>query len=108
MKTDKLIDALVADGAPRGRPLRSALAAALLAGGVASLALFFAALGARADLDRALGTWRFELKVGLVLLALAIAFSLCITVSRPVMPSGHPVRRLLLLAALAILAIAIE
>lgn len=107
MKTDKLIDALVADDAPRGRPLRSALAAALFAGGLASLVLFLAALGVRADIDRALGTWRFELKVGLVMLALALAFSLCIAVSRPVMPS-HPGRRLLPLAALAILAIAIE
>ncbi len=107
MKTDKLIDALVADDAPRGRPLRSALAAALFAGGLTSFVLFLAALGVRADIDRALGTWRFELKVGLVLLALALAFSLCIAVSRPVMPS-HPGRRLLPLAALAILAIAIE
>lgn len=107
MKTDKLIDALVADDAPRGRPLRSALAAALLAGGLASLVLFLAALGVRVDIERALGTWRFELKVGLVLLALALAFSLCIAVSRPVVPS-HPGRRLLPLAALAILAISVE
>lgn len=107
MKTDQLIDALVADDAPRGRPLRWVLAAALLAGGLASFIVFLAALGVRADLGSALGTWRFELKVGLVLLALALAFSLCIAVSRPVMPS-HPGRRLLPLAALALGAIAIE
>lgn len=107
MKTDQLIDALVADDTPRGRPLRWSLAAALLAGGLASLVIFLAALGVRVDIDRALGTWRFEVKVGMVLLALALAFSLCISLSRPVMPS-HPGRRLLPLAALAILAIAIE
>lgn len=107
MKTDNLIDALVADRMPRGRPLRWALAAALLLGGLVSLAFFFATLGIRADIAPALGTWRFELKVGLVLLALGLAFSLCIALSRPVAPA-HPGRRLLPLAALAVLAVAIE
>ena len=86
MKTDNLIDALVADRPPRGRPLRWALVAALLAGGLVSLVLFFATLGVRADIGPALATWRFELKVGLVLLALGLAFSLCIALSRPVAP----------------------
>ena len=107
MKTDNLIDALVADRPPRGRPLRWALVAALLAGGLVSLVLFFATLGVRADIGPALATWRFELKVGLVLLALGLAFSLCIALSRPVAPT-HPGRRLLPLATLAVLAIATE
>ena len=107
MKTDNLIDTLVADHTPRGRPLRWLLVAALLAGGLVSLVLFFAALGVRADIEPALGTWRFDLKVGLVLLTLGLAFSLCIALSRPVMPA-HPGRRLLPLAALAVLAVAIE
>ena len=107
MKTDKLIDALVADHTPRGKPLHWTLAAALLAGGLVSLAFFLAALGVRDDIGPALGTWRFELKVGLVLLALGLAFSLCLALSRPVAPV-QPGRRLLPLAALAILAVAIE
>jgi hypothetical protein len=107
MKTEKLIDALVADRATPAKPMRWALAAALLAGGLVSLALFLASLSVRADIQPALGTWRFELKVGLVLLALGLAFSLCIALSRPVMPA-HPGRRLLPLAALAALAVAIE
>jgi hypothetical protein len=107
MKTDRLIDALVADGTPRGRPMRWTLAAALLVGGLVSLVLFLATLGVRTDIGPALGTWRFELKVGLVLLALGLAFSLCLALWRPVMPA-HPGRRLLPLAALAVLAIAIE
>jgi hypothetical protein len=107
MKTQKLIDALVADRATPAKPMRWALAAALLAGGLVSLALFLASLGVRADIEPALGTWRFELKVGLVLLALGLAFSLCIVLSRPVAPT-HPGRRLLPLAALAALAVAIE
>ncbi len=107
MKTDKLIDALVADRPPRGKPLRWALAAALLAGALVSLILFLAALGVRADIEPALATWRFELKVGLVLVALGLAFSLCIALSRPEAPA-HPGRRLLPLAALAVLAVMIE
>ena len=107
MKTDKLIDALVADRAPRRGPLRWTLAAALLAGGLVSLAIFLAALGVRADIGPALGTWRFDVKVGLVLLAFGLAFSLCIALSRP-LPPAHPGRRLLPLAALAVLAVAIE
>jgi hypothetical protein len=107
MKTDKLIDALVADRAPPGKPLHWVLAAALLAGGFVSLAFFFATLGLRTDIEPALGTWRFDLKVGLVLLALGLAFSLCIALSRPVAPA-RPGRRLLPLAALAVLAVAIE
>jgi hypothetical protein len=107
MKTDKLIDALVADRAPRAKPLRWALAAALLAGGLVSFAFFLAALGVRADIGPALGSWRFELKVGLVLLALGLAFSLCIALSNPV-PPPHPGRRLLPLVAAAVLLVAIE
>ena len=107
MKTDNLIDALVADRPPRGKPLRWALVAALAAGGLVSLVLFLATLGVRADIGTALATWRFELKVGLVLLALGLAFGLCIALSRPVAPT-HPGRRLLPLGALAVLAIAIE
>jgi hypothetical protein len=107
MKTDNLIDALVADRPPRGKPLQWSLAGALLAGGLASLVLFLATLGVRADIEPALATWRFELKVGLVLLALGLAFSLCIALSRPV-AATHAGRRLLPLAALAVLAVAIE
>ena len=107
MKTDNLIDALVADRLPRGRPLRWALVAALLAGGLVSLVLFLATLGVRPDIGTALATWRFALKIGLVLLALGLAFSLCIALSRPVAPA-HPGRRLLPLGTLAVLAIAIE
>ena len=68
---------------------------------------FFIELGVRADIKPALATWRFDLKVGLVLLAMLLAFGLCIALSRPV-TSGHPGRRLLPLLALAVLAIAIE
>jgi hypothetical protein len=107
MKTDKLIDALVADGAQRERPMPGALATALLAGGTASLVLFLATLGIRTDIDTALDTWRFDLKIVLVLVALAAAFSLCLALSRPV-AIGRTSLRLLPLAALATIAVGIE
>jgi hypothetical protein len=107
MKTENLVAALVADRATGRRSIPGALAAAFALGGLISLALFFVALGVRGDIAQALATWRFDLKIGLVLLALGSAFSLCLALSRPV-PSGRPGRRLLPLAALAAMAVAIE
>ena len=111
MKTGNLIEALVADQAASrvsgGRPIRVALAGALALGGLVSLALFFIELGIRADIVPALATWRFDLKIGLVLVALLSAFGLCIALSRPV-ASGRPGRRLLPLAVLVAVAVAIE
>lgn len=106
MKTENLIEALVADRATRGA-LRPLLVGALIAGGLVSLALFLIASGVRTDISPALATWRFDLKVALVLVALVLAFGLCLAFSRPVVP-GRPARRLLVLAALALAAVAIE
>lgn len=109
MRTENLVEALVADrsGAIGGQRMRLGLAGALALGGLISLALFFIAIGLRPDIAQALATWRFNLKVGLVLLALLLAFGLCLALSRPVTAS-HPVRRLLPLLALAVAAVAIE
>ena len=88
MKTENLVEALVTDHAKRGvfasKPMRWALVGALASGGLVSLALFFIAFGVRPDIAAALRSWRFDFKVGLVLVALALAFSLCIALSRPV------------------------
>jgi hypothetical protein len=107
MKTEHLVEALVADRASGRKPISTALVLALMLGGVVSLVLFVVDLGVRADIEPALATWRFDLKVGMVLIALVLAFGLCLECARPD-PAGHPVRRLLPLAALAILAIAVE
>ena len=69
MKTDDLVAVLVADRAASGRSFARGLVLALLTGGLLSLGLFFAVLGLREDLAAALATWRFDLKLGLVLLA---------------------------------------
>ncbi len=107
MKTEQLVDALVADHRSGGRGLARSLGLALASGGAASLVLFCVALGVRADLAAALTTWRFELKVGLILMAVGLAFLLCLDCARPDM-SPHPVRRLLPVAALAVAAVALE
>jgi hypothetical protein len=106
MKTENLVEALVADRGS-GKRMHLALAGALALGGLASLALFFLAIGVRPDIAQALVTWRFDLKVGMVLLALLVAFGLCLALSRPV-TSHHAGRRLLPLLALAVVAVAIE
>lgn len=111
MKTANLIEALVADRATRGKPMGRwmalGLAGALAASAIVSLALFLVAFGVRTDITEALVTWRFELKVAMVLLALGLAFSLCVSWSRPV-TSGRAAWRLVPLAALAVAAVALE
>jgi hypothetical protein len=107
MRTATLIEALVADRATRSKPMARALGAALVLGGLASLALFLAALGVRADIAEALGTWRFDFKVVLVVVALGLTFSLCLALARPV-TSGRAGWRLLPLAVLAVAAVAVE
>ena len=107
MKTANLIEALVADRAARGRPLARGLVGALVAGAAASLALFLVEFGVRADLAEALVTWRFEVKLAMVFLALGLAYSLCVTLSRPV-ASSRVAWRLAPLAALAVAVVAIE
>jgi len=107
MKTEHLVEALVADRAAGRKPISVALVLAFVLGGAVSLVLFLVELGVRADIELALATWRFDLKVGMVLAALVLAFGLCLECARPD-PSGHAMRRLLPLAAVVILAVAVE
>jgi hypothetical protein len=107
MKTEKLLEALVADRTAARRTIPKALSAALALGGLASLVLFLIDLGVREDIAHAVSTWRFNLKVGLVVLALVLAFRLCVALSRPV-PVASAGRWLLPLAGLAAIAVAIE
>ena len=107
MKTEQLVAALVADRAVGVRSLTRMLSLALLAGGAISLGLFFATLGPRKDLSPALTTWRFDLKIGVVVLALVVAFLLGRASCRPV-PVPYPGRYLLPLVMLAAVAVAIE
>jgi hypothetical protein len=106
MRTDQLVDALVADGAA-ARPIGSSLVRALAAGIALSLVVFFLTLGIRPDIRPALETWRFDLKIVTALLGLVLAFGICRDCARPDMPP-HPLRRLLPLLVLIVAAVAVE
>lgn len=107
MRTEQLVEALVADRVAGRRPLARSLGLALAAGGALSLVVFFIELGIRADIGPALATWRFDLKVAIVLLGLVLAFGVCLDCARPDMPR-HPLRRLLPLLVVLAAAVVIE
>jgi hypothetical protein len=106
VKTEQLVEALVVDR-PARRPLARSLVLALAAGGALSLVVFFVELGIRPDIRPALATWRFDLKIAMVLLGLVLAFGVCLDCARPDMPR-HPLRRLLPLLAVLAAAVALE
>lgn len=100
MKTDDLIAALANDRPP-AIDLDRRLALGLLAGLSTAAVFFFAALGVRKDIALALTTWRFELKIAIVLAGAVLAISACRKVMRPE-PTGGP--RILWLLPLALAA----
>jgi len=106
MKTEQLVSALVADRAGSAAPVGRSLVRAVAAGAVVSLAIFAVWFGPRIDLMPALATWRFDLKLVLVFVALAAAFGACMASARPV-ASGrwHRVAQLAALLAAALLAV---
>jgi hypothetical protein len=84
MKTEQLVSSLVADRAVSARPLGRSLGKAVLAGALVSLVIFAVEYGPRVDLLPALATWRFDLKLALVLAAVAAAAATCLAMARPV------------------------
>ena len=107
MKTDQLVEALVADGTAGARPIGRSLGLALAAGIALSLVVFFLTLGIRPDIRPALETWRFDLKIVTALFGLALAFGVVRDCARPDMPR-HPLLRLLPLLALIVAAVVVE
>jgi hypothetical protein len=107
MKTEQLIEALVADRAAGRRPLVRALVPAVAAGAALSLLGFLIELGVRADIGPALVSWRFDLKVAMIMLGLVLAFRLCLDYARPE-PSHRPLLRLLPLLLVVVAAVALE
>jgi hypothetical protein len=66
VKTDQLIEAIVADTGTRRAPMGRMLALALGIGAALATALFLATMGVRDDVGEAALTWRFALKTLLV------------------------------------------
>ncbi len=84
MKTEQLVASLVADRAGSARPLGRSMGRAVLAGALVSLVIFAVEFGPRVDLVTALATWRFDVKLVLVLAALMAASAACLAMARPV------------------------
>ncbi|MFO1090590.1 MAG: DUF1109 domain-containing protein [Hyphomicrobiales bacterium] len=73
MKTDDLIDALVADRPAQEPPPGRALARSLAVGVPVALLLMLAILGVRPDIGEAMGGWRFPLKIATMTVLAATA-----------------------------------
>lgn len=100
MRTDDLVQALVADRATAAPPLGAQFAWALGAGLVLSAAGFLLVLGPRPDIAGAAGTLRFDIKIVEVILLAVTAFALVLHAGRPMALRG---RRLAALAAAPVL-----
>jgi hypothetical protein len=110
MRTDDLINTLVADHAaqPSPRPIGHGLAMAIIGGLAISAALFSITLGRRPDIVSALGTWRFDMKLAdnLVLVIVTTWVALCL--SRPTTTRPSEVRPLIVPALLLLGAVIYE
>jgi hypothetical protein len=83
MKTEDLINAIVQDDAMRPHSLAVRITGALAVGGLIAIVLFAQSLGVRPDIGSALQTWRFDTKLGIVLVCFAAALYATAQLARP-------------------------
>ncbi|MEJ2117467.1 MAG: NrsF family protein, partial [Alphaproteobacteria bacterium] len=83
MRTDQLIDALVADSSTLQAGVGRAVAAALPVGLFISVAFLLIGTGLRPDIADALGTWRFNFKLVVTLILAVSGACLMMRASRP-------------------------
>lgn len=83
MKTEDLISALAADRETSGPRMGPAMGMALASGVFVSVTMFLLALGVRRDIAAALLTWRFDVKLAIVAVAVVAAVTDCIRSTRP-------------------------
>jgi hypothetical protein len=108
MKTGDLIRAIARDAAAPRPALARRLAGALAIGGAVAAVLFSLGLGVRADIGAALGTWRFLLKLAVVLVAFACALWACARLTRPEARLGEVAPALAAAPLLLAAAVALE
>jgi hypothetical protein len=110
MRTDDLINTLVADHAaqPRPRSIGHGLVMAIIGGLAISGALFAITLGVRPDIMSALSTWRFDLKLGDNLVLVIAATWVALRLSRPTTTPLSAMRALLVPALLLLGAVVYE
>lgn len=110
MKTDELIAAIAADAQSMRRPPERSLVVALIASIAAAVLAFLLVLGTRPDLAQALLTWRFDLKLAIVVAAALVITLECVRLMRPpARPSIWPVLAVIaMIAAAFVLELAIS
>ena len=110
MRTDELINTLVADHAlrPKPKPVGQGLVMAIIGGLAISLALFSLTLGVRPDIVPALGTWRFDLKLIDNLVLVIAATWVALRLSSPTTTPLSAMRALLVPAFLLLAAVVYE
>src|SRR6476646_3639973 len=110
MRTDELINTLVADHAvqPRPKPVGHGLVMAIIGGLAISGALFALTLGVRPDIVSALGTWRFDLKLSANLVLVIAATWVSLRLSSPTTKPLSGMRALLVPALLLLAAVIYE
>ena len=106
MRTDELINTLVADHAvqPRPKPVGHGLVMAIIGGLAISGALFALTLGVRPDIVSALSTWRFDLKLSANLVLVIAATWVALRLSSPITKPLSAMRPLLVPALLLLAA----
>jgi hypothetical protein len=105
MKTDQLIDALVADHSYRQAGVGQAVTLALVVGLSISIAFLLFGTGLRPDIADAMATWRFNFKMGVTLMLAASGAFLVMRASRPAAKVAAP--RILVFAVPALLGLAV-
>jgi hypothetical protein len=110
MRTDELINTLVADHVvrPKPKPVGHGLVMAIIGGLAVSLALFSLTLGVRPDILSALSTWRFDLKLGVNLVLMIAAAWVALRLSSPTTMPLSAMRPLLVPALLLLVAVVYE
>jgi len=110
MRTDELINTLVADHAMQPGPklVRHGLVMAIIGGLAISSALFSLTLGMRPDILSALSTWRFDLKLSVNLVLVIAAAWVALRLSSPTTTPLSAMRALLVPALLLLAAVVYE
>jgi hypothetical protein len=110
MRTDELINTIVADhaGQPGPKPVRHGLVMAIIGGLAIFSALFSLTLGVRPDFISALGTWRYDMKLGVNLVLMIAATWVALRLSSPTTTSLSAMRALLVPTLLVLGAVVYE
>jgi hypothetical protein len=108
MDTDRLITTLAADGARPSMPMARAWSLAALAGLGVAAAVFFLAVGPRADIALAAQTPRFLFKFVVTLALFGTAFLVLRALAQPGLPARSVLPMLLVAPALLLIAAGVE